>query len=79
MYQNGTNNFFNVMFNPAFVTKLQQDPIGKEVFSIFESTGDTQQAPKVIPRTVDVNNQKEIPEGFIINELEKLIKYNDEK
>jgi hypothetical protein len=30
-------------------------------------------------QSVDVNNQKEIPEGFIINELEKLIKYNDEK
>ena len=30
-------------------------------------------------QSVDVNNQKEIPEGFIINELEKLIKYCDEK
>ncbi len=55
MYQNGTNHLFNVMFNPAFVSRLQQDPIGKEVFEIFRESGEKQQAPRVVSRSIQIS------------------------
>lgn len=56
-YQDGSNNLFNVMFNPAFVTKLKTDPGTKEALDIYERSGETSQAPRMVDSKIKVNGQ----------------------
>jgi hypothetical protein len=53
-YQDATNNVFNVMLNPAFVSKMKATPTGSEVLRIFETTGETKQAPKVVAKKLKI-------------------------
>ena len=49
VYQNGTNNLFNVFLNPSFVTKNNPTPVQKELLRLNATTGSTTQFPRVIP------------------------------
>jgi hypothetical protein len=57
-YQNGSNNLFNVFFNPAFISKFKADPVASEVLDLFERSGETQQAPRVVDKKLTINGQK---------------------
>lgn len=54
-YQNDSNNFFNVLFNPAFVSEIETTPEGDEVLRLFEETGESTQAPRKIGNSISVN------------------------
>lgn len=56
-YQNGGNNWFNVFFNPAFSSKIESTPDGKEVMRLFESTGESSQAPHQQGNTIRINGE----------------------
>lgn len=45
VYQEGSNNFMNVFFNPLFVSKYKDDPAIKMVLDVYEDTGDTGAVP----------------------------------
>ena len=47
-YQGGTNSIFNVMFNPAFVSKYNPSPAAQTVLDLYKSTGDKKVLPDVI-------------------------------
>jgi hypothetical protein len=49
VYQNGSNNLFNVFLNPSFVTKNNPTPVQKELLRLNATTGSTTQFPRVIP------------------------------
>jgi hypothetical protein len=57
-YQDNSNSVFNVMFNPAFVTKLKSDPQAKEVLDLYKSTGETKQLPKFADKKVKLLGQE---------------------
>jgi hypothetical protein len=57
-YQNGSNNIFNVFFNPAFMSKISANPTAKEVLDIFDRSGETQQAPRIVDKKIDINGEK---------------------
>jgi len=57
VYQNASNNLFNVFFNPAFVTTYKPTPEAKLVLDLFEQ-GYTNQAPRVVNTTQTVNGEK---------------------
>lgn len=57
-YQNESNTLFNVFFNPAFLSTIETTPGGKEVLNIFEKSGETQQAPRTVPKSVTVSSGK---------------------
>lgn len=54
-YQDGSNNIFNVFFNPAFVSKIKSNAGANEVLRIFEDTGETSQAPRVVAKKIKIN------------------------
>ncbi|MCK9355142.1 MAG: hypothetical protein M0P59_13440 [Gallionella sp.] len=56
-YQGGSNNIFNVFFNPAFVSKISANPSAKEVLDIYNRSGETQQAPRLVDKRITVNGQ----------------------
>jgi len=56
-YQDGSNSFFNVFLNPAFVSKISANPEAKEVLDIFQDSGETQQAPRLVDKKVKVNGE----------------------
>jgi len=57
-YQYGGNSLFNVLINPAFVTRVKNNPAAMEVDRIWSISGDPRIVPKTVQRTVTVNNQK---------------------
>jgi len=57
-YEAGENKFFNVFFNPAFVTEYKGTPEGKLVLDIFKQTGDVSQAPKLVEKKQTINGKK---------------------
>lgn len=57
-YQAGTNSFFNVFLNPAFVSKYEKDPVIEEVLRLFSETGETSQAPRIVPREVTIGGER---------------------
>lgn len=56
-YQGGTNSFLNVFANPAFVSIVNENPSAKEVVDIFERSGETQQAPRVVAKKIKINGE----------------------
>lgn len=57
VYQNGSNNPFNVFFNPAFSSKANLTPEAELVLSLYERTGETGQIPNVVKRTQTINGE----------------------
>lgn len=56
-YQGESNNFFNVLFNPAFVSKYAETPEAKMVLDLFEQTGEATQFPRLIGSTQKINGE----------------------
>lgn len=46
MYQNDSNNPFNVFLNPAFVTKYKPDQVSRMVLDLWKRSGHTEQFPR---------------------------------
>jgi ribosomal protein L7/L12 len=59
MYQNETNNPFNVFMNPAFVNTYQPDDTAQMVLDIWENSGEAIHFPRVAPATVKLSGQKD--------------------
>lgn len=57
MYHGGGNTIFNVFFNPAFVSKYAPSQEAKIVLDIYQSTGQTEQAPRIAPWRMKVNGR----------------------
>lgn len=72
-YQDGSNSLFNVFLNPAFVTKLDETPGGKEVIDIYERSGETQQAPRLVSKSVTINGQKIKLNGEQISQYQQYV------
>lgn len=58
MYQGGTNNFLNVVLNPAFVKKYKETPGTKLLIDLYESTGETKQFPRIARDTLSIYDQE---------------------
>ena len=48
VYQGGSNNLFNVLLNPAFVSKYNPTPVTEKVLDIYNKTGETKHFPRAI-------------------------------
>lgn len=61
VYQGGSNTLFNVLANPAFISKINKTPEAQMVLDIYKNSGETQQAPRVVPfsQTVIKNGESE--------------------
>lgn len=57
VYQNGSNNLFNVFLNPAFVSKFKPSEEAKLALDVYNRSGETSQAPRVVSRTQKVNGE----------------------
>ena len=57
-YQDGSNNLFNVLINPAFVKVLKGNPVYDLVKGIQDRTGETTQAPRTAPYKVKINGEQ---------------------
>ncbi len=58
LYQNGTNNLFNVFFNPSFRSTYTPTPEAELVLDLYRTTGETKQAPRVISKSQVVNGER---------------------
>jgi hypothetical protein len=52
-YQNGSNNAFNVLLNPSFVSKYEPTPEEKFVIDYIDKTGDKKPAPYLVDKKLD--------------------------
>lgn len=57
LYQNNSNNIFNVFFNPAFVKTIKDNEVYNLVKDIQDRSGETQQAPRVADKKIKINGQ----------------------
>lgn len=55
VYQDNSNNIFNVFFNPAFVSKYKPTPEAQEMLRLFSTTGEAGQLPREIGKSIDVS------------------------
>lgn len=69
VYPSGNNNFFNVFFNPAFKSNYTTTPEARMVLSLFEDTGETKQAPRIVNTSQTVTKVKD---GKLVTEKIKL-------
>ena len=51
----GLSRVVDILFNPAFVSTIKNNPSATEVLNIYQRSGETQQAPRVAPKTVKIN------------------------
>jgi hypothetical protein len=60
IYQDGSNNVFNVLLNPSFASRADVTPEAKMVLDIYKKTGETQQAPRLVPtsQTISVKGEE---------------------
>lgn len=56
-YQYGTNTLVNVLLNPAFVSRVNSDPLLKELDSLYERTGEGGVLLRQAGRTLQVNGK----------------------
>jgi hypothetical protein len=56
-YQANGNSFFNVIVNPAFVTRMKSDPELSEIYRLWEHTGQTGQIPGQVDAKLTINGQ----------------------
>jgi hypothetical protein len=72
-YQNGGNNLFNVFLNPAFVNKYKMTPEVKEVLDIYNRSGETQQAPRIVDTKIKVNGEDKTLTPKEVTEYQKFV------
>lgn len=73
MYQNNSNNLFNVFLNPAFMSRIETTPGGKEVMDIYNNSGETQQAPRTAPKKIKISGVDMELTPELISEYQKYI------
>lgn len=56
-YQDGSNNVFNVMFNPGFISRYKPTDEAKMVIDLYNETGSAGALPNSINRKVQVNGE----------------------
>lgn len=56
-YQYGGNSFFNVMLNPAFVTRVKSNPALQEIERVYAATGDKGVIPNKAPVKLQIAGQ----------------------
>lgn len=56
-YQNGSNSPFNVLLNPAFISKYKPNNTAQEGLDLYQRTGETKQTPNTVKNTVTINGQ----------------------
>lgn len=59
-FQDGSNTPFNVFLNPAFMSRLKADPASQEILNMFTRSGETQQAPRIVPKKVTINGEDRV-------------------
>jgi hypothetical protein len=57
-FQDRSNNFLNVFFNPAFVNRYNPSPEAQFVIDFINQTGDTSVAPRYAPKTITLDGEK---------------------
>jgi len=57
-YQNGSNNFLNVLFNPSFVSRYQPTAAAQEAFDIYNGSGLKDQVPRTTQTSQKVNGEQ---------------------
>jgi hypothetical protein len=72
-FQNGTNNLFNVFFNPAFQSTYVTTPESKMVMDIYNSIGDKSGAPKIVDKSVTVEGEKRKLTAKEYNDLQRYV------
>lgn len=72
-YQGGTNNPFNVLINPAFVSKVQESPEAKLALDLYKSIGETKQVPNQISRTQQAYGESWKLSGADIGEMQRYV------
>jgi hypothetical protein len=58
LYQGGTNNILNVLFNPGFVSKYKPSAGTKLILDLYKQTGETKQFPRKAGKTLTYNGKK---------------------
>lgn len=56
-YQNGSNTPFNVLLNPAFVSKYTPNNTSSEALGLYNRTGETKQTPNTVKDAVKINGK----------------------
>lgn len=59
-YQANGNSFFNVIVNPAFVTRMKSDTEMREIYRLWEHTGQTGQIPGQVDAKLTINGQPKV-------------------
>lgn len=72
-YQAATNSLFNVLLNPAFVTKAKTDPRLQEMFRLFETTGQSTQFPRAVSSTVQINGRQQALDAQQIADYQEFV------
>jgi hypothetical protein len=52
LYQGGTNNPLNVLFNPGFVSRYETTPATQLLLDLYKTTGETKQFPRMAGKTI---------------------------
>lgn len=58
MYQGGSNNLFNVLLNPAFVSRYNPSPEAEMTLNVIRDTGDESLAPRRAQKYLIVDGKK---------------------
>jgi hypothetical protein len=58
VYQGGSNNLFNVLLNPSFVSRYNPSPEAKMVLNVIKDTGDQSLAPRIAQKYLMVDGKK---------------------
>lgn len=53
----GLQRAFDIFVNPAFITKVKENPAAKEVIDIYQRSGEVQQTPRIAPEKVKINGK----------------------
>ena len=68
----GKNNIFNVMLNPANVGKENVSEAGKEIYNVYQETGNKNIMPRVAPYYTGTGENKKIMSSDEIAEFQKI-------
>ena len=87
----GNNNIFNVMFNPANTNKGKLNKVGKEIYDVYNETGDKTIFPRTAPYYINNKGKKVVMDAhkrsdfqttsgkYVQNSMNKLLKDDDYK
>lgn len=59
-YQANGNTAFNVFINPAFVSHVKADPQLRELYRIWQQTGESKQMPRVVDQRITINGSPKV-------------------